>query len=503
MNRRLLLRDALAHGANGGLNIIVGSPSVQLPDVVVEFSEERLPRHASGSMAVLTIHPPAESWRQDALIRRVRDRGFSSLSMPGAGSFGEGSRILATRLGLVLLDVERPMELARACWQLLEGRDSLTLTYVRRASRSFEYRAENLSDLIAHLASNVGQGVGLVSARDVVVQSGGTLPAELLAAINFSPWLDTVSTDDGSVASVRVDSPGRTGLRLAIFGPRCSDVQLGALAVAAEVMMPAVAARILIDEVTDVNDAAADSGLLGDFLEKRPVPDVELEQRMIDRGWRISGYHLGFRMVGRTRVDAYQLLRHLKQGLAGIAVESFAAVAGRGVSGWLNFSEPLTPPEVEAQVSMVRGIHSGLRRSFDISTGIGTVASGPVGLAETIAGASEAARIAANRSASGWFVRMDALGIEQLLLSWTESDTFIPAAQSLLAPLQGSAAELIATLSSYLDNESSIKGTAASMGLHRNTVAARINKAQELLGLDLDDPETRLALHLACRAIAQ
>jgi DNA-binding PucR family transcriptional regulator len=32
-------------------------------------------------------------------------------------------------------------------------------------------------------------------------------------------------------------------------------------------------------------------------------------------------------------------------------------------------------------------------------------------------------------------------------------------------------------------------------------VASRIARAQELLGVDLDDPDERLALHLACRSV--
>jgi DNA-binding PucR family transcriptional regulator len=37
--------------------------------------------------------------------------------------------------------------------------------------------------------------------------------------------------------------------------------------------------------------------------------------------------------------------------------------------------------------------------------------------------------------------------------------------------------------------------------VHRNTVADRIDRVQRLLGVDLGDPETRLALHLATRAL--
>lgn len=51
--------------------------------------------------------------------------------------------------------------------------------------------------------------------------------------------------------------------------------------------------------------------------------------------------------------------------------------------------------------------------------------------------------------------------------------------------------------------ESSLVETAAVLGVHRNTVADRISRIQRKLSLDLTDPETRLALHLACRSLQQ
>lgn len=501
MSAPLRLQDVLSHPENGGLRVIVGSVDVLWPDVVIDFAESRLPAKVEGALAVLTVEPPPTSWQQDALIRRVKDRGFNALALPKAESLGSGSRLLAGRLALTVLDVEHPMELAKACWQLMEGRDALTLGYVRKVAQSIEYHADSLPDLLRHLAANVGHGIALIASDGVVLEAGGTLPAEVLTAINFAPWLDMVSLPEGAAASVRVDSPGRAGLRLAIFGKSLGDTQLSSLAVAAEVAMPAVAARILIDEVADVNDAAVASGLLRDFLERNGEPDPELEQRMLDRGWRTSGYHLGFRVIGRTRVDTFQLLRLLRQELTAMAIDSHAVTSGRGVIGWLSFATPLAPPELEQLVAGLRAIHLSLRRTFTVATGIGSVESGRAGLISTIAGAHDAARVAANRSSTGWFVRIDALGLEQLLLSWTENDTFIPAAESLLAPLRLNGSDLLSTLSSYLDNESSIAETATALGIHRNTVAARIARVQDRLGLDLSNPETRLAVHLACRTV--
>ncbi|MGN6427788.1 MAG: PucR family transcriptional regulator [Leifsonia sp.] len=502
MSRRLDLAALLAHPANGGLRPVAGPGGTEAwPDMVVAADEAALPAAGDGALAVLTSPPPPAPWQQDALLRRVRDRGFRALALPGADVFGGGSRLLAARLGVDLLATDDPIALARAGWELLEARDALTLGYVRRVAQSIEYPADNLADLLRHLSASVGHGVALIDAEGVLLEAGGALPAAVHAAIDFGPWLDTVSVEAGAAASVHVDSPSRAGLRLAVFGDGLGPQQLSALAVAAEVAMPVVAARILIDEVADVNDAAVASGLLRDFLEERDSRDAELEQRMLERGWRTTGYHLGFRIVGRSRVDTLQLLRLVTRELAALPVDSHAATSGRGVTGWISFAAPPPPGRVEESVAAVRALHIAARRVFNVATGVGTLESGPAGLVATIDGAADAARIAAGRSATGWFVRIDALGLEQLLLSWTESDTFVPAAESLLAPLVARGPELLETLTAYLDNESGIAATADALGLHRNTVSTRVARAQELLGLDLGDPETRLAVHLACRAL--
>lgn len=501
MSERLRICHLLSHPGNGGVAVLVGDEACPWLDVVVESAEAHLPDRADGALAVLTVPPPRDAWQQDALIRRIRDRGFSAVAMSEACSIGEGTRALAARLGLVLLYVDRPMELARACWQLLQGRDSLALDLVRKISRSFEYQAARLSDLLRVLSANIGYGIAVVAADGVVLQAGGEIAPQLVAEIGFGSWVDTVRTDYGDATSVRVDSPSRAGLRVAIFGQGLNDTQLSALTTAAEVMMPGIAARMLVDEVADVNEETVASGLLRDFLEQYPDADAELEQRMADRGWQTSGYHVGFRMTGRSHLDTFELLRMVKRELADTAVDSHAVISGRGVTGWLRLQGPPVPRELDALVARLRRMHDRLRGAFNVATGVGALDGGHAGLYASINGAADAARIAANRSAAGWFVRIDALGLEQLLLSWTENDRIVPAAESLLAPLRGRGAKLLETVSSYLDHESSITATAEALALHRNTVAARIARVQDLLGLDLGESETRLAVHLACRAL--
>lgn len=384
---------------------------------------------------------------------------------------------------------------------LVEARDALTLTQVRKVAQSFEYAAADLGDLLGHLTANLGLGVALIDGTGVLQEAGAHLSDELHAAIRFDSWLDRAEAGGAVAASVRVDSPIRSGLRLVLFGEGLSEAQQQSLSVAAEIAMPAVAARILVDEVAAVNDVAVSSGLLRDFVDLRGTADADVERRMTERGWRTAGHHLGFRMVARGRIDPFSLLRSISSGLGAVDAEAHATTAGRGIAGWLTFADAPGPERVESLVAALRVLHVSALRDFAVATGVGSLQSGPEGLVTTLDEAGDAARIAAARSATGWFVRVDSLGLEQLLLAWTGNDTFVPAAESLLAPLREGGGELLTTLSSYLDHESGIAATASALLLHRNTVALRIRRVQELLGIDMSDPEARLALHLACRAV--
>lgn len=87
-----------------------------------------------------------------------------------------------------------------------------------------------------------------------------------LRAMDFAPWLDFVTDPlHGSIGPGRQREPDR----VEVCHLRAGDGTRppAALGVAAEVAMPAVAARLLIDEVADVNDVAVASGLLREFLE--------------------------------------------------------------------------------------------------------------------------------------------------------------------------------------------------------------------------------------------
>jgi len=60
-------------------------------------------------------------------------------------------------------------------------------------------------------------------------------------------------------------------------------------------------------------------------------------------------------------------------------------------------------------------------------------------------------------------------------------------------------ADLVRTIEAYLREHGSNTRAAQALFVHRNTLANRLERIAEVLNADLDDPETRLALHLALK----
>src|SRR6202030_2319654 len=61
-------------------------------------------------------------------------------------------------------------------------------------------------------------------------------------------------------------------------------------------------------------------------------------------------------------------------------------------------------------------------------------------------------------------------------------------------------AELVRTLSRYLECGGSYDATAAALSVHRNTLKYRLQRIREISGHDLTNPATNFNLHLATRA---
>lgn len=88
--------------------------------------------------------------------------------------------------------------------------------------------------------------------------------------------------------------------------------------------------------------------------------------------------------------------------------------------------------------------------------------------------------------------------VYRLLLQIENSPELKAFQQEILGPLleHENGKELIRTLEVYFERNGNLKKTAHNLYIHRNTLIYRLERIQEITSLDLDNPETRLALQL-------
>jgi purine catabolism regulator len=91
------------------------------------------------------------------------------------------------------------------------------------------------------------------------------------------------------------------------------------------------------------------------------------------------------------------------------------------------------------------------------------------------------------------------LSVYRLLLQMEHSPELRGFEQEILGPLLAyeTGKELIYTLEVYFEHNGNLSQTADALFIHRNSLLYRMARIAEISGLDLDNPETRLAVQLA------
>ncbi|MCX5093063.1 helix-turn-helix domain-containing protein [Streptomyces sp. NBC_00365] len=127
------------------------------------------------------------------------------------------------------------------------------------------------------------------------------------------------------------------------------------------------------------------------------------------------------------------------------------------------------------------------------------VAGARVGLAELGAAwqeASAAARAVLAEPRLGPVAEWASIGPYRLLTALPPEAAHDPAVRTLLSPAHR---ELARTAEVFLDCAGQAGRTAAELGIHRQTLYYRLSRVEQLTGLDLDDGEDRLLLHMALK----
>ncbi|WP_327264598.1 helix-turn-helix domain-containing protein [Streptomyces sp. NBC_01232] len=108
-----------------------------------------------------------------------------------------------------------------------------------------------------------------------------------------------------------------------------------------------------------------------------------------------------------------------------------------------------------------------------------------------------AARAAVAQPRLGPVAQWSAIGPYRLLATLASDPVDDPAARTLLTPAHR---ELARTAEVFLDCAGQAGRAAAALGIHRQTLYYRLGRVEQLTGLDLDEGEDRLLLHMALKA---
>jgi hypothetical protein len=220
-----------------------------------------------------------------------------------------------------------------------------------------------------------------------------------------------------------------------------------------------------------------------------PTADTATETgaRAVAQGWAVRGPVAAFmvRPQGRTPDpgDAERVRAVI------VATVGQVPVISRE-DGWAGWS-PLPPDRLTERLgAAVRAL------PWPCAAGVGAQVAHLRAMRDSLLGAQAAAFLAA----PGGVARSDRMGPAELLAAIPGSALRAPATvvlQPLLAIDRDGT--LLETLAAVLGEGGAIKA-AERLGVHRNTVTARLDRIREA-GYDLDDRATRLALQLACHVI--
>lgn len=504
------LSELLAVPGLRGARLVTGDPQTHVQRVLGRPGTPRSisPTLVDGPPAALVLMDPVDRFDTafDVLLRRASQAhvvaiGFAA-SPPGPGP---GTTALANRLRVALLAVAEPWEASIHLHEQLASSDAPTVHLITRAATAALEAGPDVGETLRSLETALGYTLSLLDA------SGHTLDGNV-ALDDASRALLTVSSANGQPVRLPagdgmqvVAVPVGTGIGarawLTAAVPRSLPMEAAGITGALQTAGIAVGHRLALARLADERDAQSRTSLLDELRVVGSAMSPELAQRAIRAGWQLDAWHIGIRIIPRGLADPIALRRDIQNAFEHHGLPVRAVEQDTGWAAWLSYDTEPAVTQVRSTSAAVRRTQAELRSRIATSVGVGSVQAGPSGLVRSIGEAADAARLAVNRPETGHFVHIDTLGLAQLLLAWTQTDTFLPAARELLAPLDKAGGELLATLGSYLDTGGSIAETAAILDVHRNTISNRVAQIQRLLGVDLADPETRLALHLASRTL--
>jgi PucR C-terminal helix-turn-helix domain/GGDEF-like domain len=490
MLTELVRIDPLASAAD----VQLANPNRRVEQVVLAETFDRLRSCAPHSLVVLHGAAATGGWSLAAALHIAWERNVSGVVVTQAVA-STSNAALAKRLNMSLIIIDTdPIDVALA----LAGQISApAAARALRLARCAEELAEQsgIRGVLGVLNSELG-----TTAVALVV--GGAVLAGRAAAIQERP--------DVEIVSVAMNGPGeRPWAQLVAAVPANASAgaqEVEALLRLARPSLLAAWAQTRLNSSTHAAHEAAAFSLLRRLATDGRTDASTIESTEIEAppwsselGWQVEGSNRAVWMAPlHTTGEPPEELTHLVRAAWQRGRPAWPLIAeGDGWISWQSGSEPDDAGPVRRALSSFRD--SAL--AHGIAIGVGRAHEGVSGLMRSVTEARLAAHIARGRGpgAVQWF---DQVG-PSAVLAWLPLAEIAQVADLCLTDLMAARdrQSLADTVLAVLDCGGSLSEASQRLGVHRNTVLARVVRARNL-GLVFDDPVQRLALHVLCYALA-
>ncbi|MFF0267035.1 PucR family transcriptional regulator [Kribbella sp. NPDC004536] len=466
-------------------------PQRQVEHVVLAETFDRLRRCAPHVLVVLHDAAAAGGWSLAAALHLAWERNVSAVVVSRAVA-GAAGAALAERLNMTLLAIdEDPVDVA------LQLAGQVSAPAAARAM-SQALCAERLAE-----QTNVRGVLGVLNTElqnvPVALVIGETGVAGRVAALQ--------DRSNGRRVEVDVQGPAdQPWARLVAAVPANSETaveQVESLLRLARPSLQAAWAQTRLDSTVHSAHEQAAFGLLRRLAtepaEDSPPLDIETPSWSSELGWQVDGANRAVWLTpiqpsGEPSEEVTHLVRAAWQ--RGRAHWPFV-IDGDSWISWHSSEDPDDVAPLRRAVSAFRDSAEAHR----LVIGVGRAHPGVAGLMRSVAEARLAAHVARDHGPAGvqWFDQVGAAAA----LAWLPTTEIAQVADLCLSELMDARdrTALVQTVLAVLDCGGSLSQASQRLGVHRNTVLARLTRARQL-GLAYDEPEQRLALHVLCYALS-
>lgn len=392
------------------------------------------------------------------------------------------------------------------------------------AGESLDEQASTLAQLASRIVVVEGRD-GRMLAAHTPDGSDVTAPVEEIVSStrdHIGPWLRSVATTSAAEPATAIFD-GENGWRRVVAPVVGRDGLLGSLSLlingdgttsADQIVTARGAAACAVTLARDQAAAHArrevELNVLDEILDGALRSEISLGQQLKRLGHDIEQPHIAL-IVRSNNEDGVSRVRTRRWSMLEDGVHRAASRLGAKVLWRVRGSsaEVIWPVADGSRIQQIaETLQSDVRAALGqggvqeaVSVGVGRAGTGFEGVRQSHHEARQALTLGKRVHGAGQVTLFDQLGVYRLIFAAEH----LPETQGFLDETLGSliaydlkhGAELVRTLEAFFEANCSPKETAQRLHVHRNTVLYRLDRIAAIMGIDLNDPDTRLRLHLA------